>query len=108
MTLYQYLPFIMLVLLMAFIISSVFLKKKNLPVKLFFEGLKQENSGNFEEAIMNYENALNEVKKNKFHSHLEGKIVQKLNVLHTIVEYKNSLRFTRQQSNRWRLLNKRS
>ena len=83
---------------MVFIISSIFLKKKNLPVKLFFEGLKHENSGNFEEAIMNYENALNEVKKSKFHNSLENKIIQKIKVLHTILEYKNSLGFTRQYS----------
>ena len=64
MTLFQYLPFIMIALLIASIISSLFLKKKDLPVELFVEGLRYENDGHFDEAIMNYENALNEVKKN--------------------------------------------
>lgn len=67
--------------------------------KLFLEGLKQENNGHFEEAIMNYENALDEMKKKKYDRHLGDKIIQKLTILNTIVEYKKSLRFTRQQSN---------
>ena len=96
MTFYQYLPFIMILLLISYLISSIFFQKKNLPVKLFVEGLKDENSGHFEEAIMKYENALNEVKKNKFHGTLKNKIIEKMKVLQTIIEYKNSLRFTRE------------
>jgi len=61
----------MITLLIASIISSLFLKKKNLTVELFVEGLRYENDGHFDEAIMNYENALNEVRKNRFQS--EGK-----------------------------------
>ena len=95
MTLFQYLPFIMLTLLIATIISSLFLKKKNLPVELFVEGLKYENDGHFDEAIINYENALSEVKKNKFHRDLENRIIQKLKVLYTISEYKKNIQFTR-------------
>ena len=67
MTIYQYLPFIMIASVIVFIISSLFLKKKNLRVELFVEGLKYENDGHFDEAIINYENALSEVKKNRFH-----------------------------------------
>lgn len=97
MTFYQYIPFIMIVLLIIFIVSSIFLRKKNLPVELYFEGLKLENNGHFEEAIKNYENALQEVKKNKMHSNMEEKIKEKLKVLHTLIEYKHSLEFTRQE-----------
>ena len=71
------------------------LKKKNLPVELFVEGLRYENDGNFDEAIVNYENALSEVKKNRFHSNLKNKIIQKVKVLHTIIAYKKSFLFTR-------------
>ncbi len=42
MTLFQYLPFIMITLLIASVISSLFLKKKDLPVELFVEGLRYE------------------------------------------------------------------
>jgi len=95
MTINQYLPFIMIALLIASIISSLFLKKKDLPVELFVEGLRYENDGHFDEAIMNYENALSEVKKNRFHRDLENKIIQKLKVLYTISEYEKNTQFTR-------------
>ena len=94
MTIYQYLPFIMIAILIASIISSLFLKKKNLPVELFSEALKYENDGHFDEAIINYENALSEVKKNRFHRDLEYRIIQKLKVLHTISEYNKNIQFT--------------
>ena len=95
MTLFQYLPFIMIALLIASIISSLFLKKKDLPVELFVEGLKYENDGHFDEAIINYENALSEVGKNRFHQDLKNKIIQKLKVLRTIIEYKKNIQFIR-------------
>ena len=95
MTLFQYLPFVMIAILIASIISSLFLKKKNLPVELFVEGLKYENDGHFDEAIINYENALNEVRKNRFQNDLENKIIQKLKVLHTVSEYKKNIQFIR-------------
>jgi len=95
MTIYQYLPFIMIAFLIASIISSLFLKKKNLPVELFVEGLRYENNGHFDEAIINYENALSEVKKNRFQEDLENKIIQKLKVLHTIIEYQKNFGFAR-------------
>ena len=95
MTIYQSLPFIMIALIIASIISSFFLKKKDLPVELFVEGLKYENDGHFDEAIINYQNALSEVKKNRFHGDLKNKIIQKIKVLHTIIEYKKNFQFTR-------------
>ena len=95
MTINQYLPFIMIALLIASIISSLFLRKKDLPVELFVEGLRYENDGHFDEAIINYENALSEVKKNKFHRDLENRIIQKLKVLHTISEYRKNIQFIR-------------
>ena len=94
MNFFQYLPFIMIALLITSVISSLFLKKKNLPVELFSEGLKYENDGHFDEAIINYENALSEVKKNRFHRDLKNKIIQKLKVLYTISEYQKNVQFT--------------
>ena len=95
MTFYQYLPFIMIALLITSIISSLFIKKKDLPVELFVEGLRYENDGHFDEAVINYENALSEVKKNRFHRALENKIIQKLKVLHTINEYRKNIQYIR-------------
>ena len=94
MKLFQYLPFIMIALLITSVISSIFLRKKNLPVELFTEGLKYENDGHFDEAIINYENALSEIKKKRFHRDLKSKIIQKLKVLYTISEYQKNVQFT--------------
>ena len=95
MTVYQYLPFIMITLIIASIISSLFIKKRTLPVELFVEGLKNENDGYFDEAIINYENALTQVKTSRFHRDLKNKLIQKLTVLHTIIEYKKNIQFVR-------------
>jgi hypothetical protein len=84
----------MIALLITSVISSIFLRKKNLPAELFTEGLKYENDGLFDEAIINYENALSEIKKNRFHRDLENRIIQKLKVLYTISEYQKNVQFT--------------
>lgn len=85
----------MITLLIGSIFSSFFLKKKDLPVELFIQGLKYENDGHFDEAIINYENALSEVKKNSVHRELRDRIIQKLIVLHLTIEYKNNFQLTR-------------
>lgn len=64
--------------------------KKNIPFELFVEALRDENNGHFEEAVTTYETALNEVKKIRFHGPLKNKIIQKLKLLHTVIEYKNN------------------
>ncbi len=74
--------------LIILLVRSLITKKKNIPANLFLEALRNENSGHFEEAIVTYENALNEVKKRRFHSVLKNKIVEKLKVLHSAIDYK--------------------
>ena len=72
-------------------------RKKSIPVNLYTEALRNENSGHFEDALVSYENALKEVEKEKFmQGSLKKKIVGKLKVLHTIIEYNNSFHFIRQ------------
>jgi len=88
----------MIALIIILIITSLFVKKKSLPVKLFIEAQKNENDGRFEEAIITYESALDEAKKVRFNSELKNRIVDKLKVLHTTIEYRNNLRFTRYPS----------
>jgi hypothetical protein len=76
-----------LILLVRFFI----LRKRNIPAEMFLEALRNENSGNFEEAVITYENALNEVKKIRFHdSSLKRRITEKLKVLRTIIDYEHS------------------
>jgi hypothetical protein len=79
------------------VISSILVNKKTLPLKLFIEAQKDENDGRFEEAVITYESALEEVRKFKFHGSLKNKIIEKLKVLHTTIEYQNSFQRIRQQ-----------
>ena len=95
MLLFQYTPLFMIVIIITLVITSMLIKKKNLPVRLFIEAQKNENDGHFEEAVITYESALDEAKKIRFHGSLKNKIVDKIEVLHTAIDYKNNLRFTR-------------
>lgn len=88
---FYYYIFLFLVLSTVLLLIRYFSsRKKNIPVQLYFAALKDENSGNFEEAIITYENALVEVKKIKFNNTLKNKIVEKLKLLHTVIDYNNN------------------
>ena len=90
---------IMVPLIIIFLFRRFFQNKKNVPGELFTEALRNENSGYFETAIMKYERALDEVKKNRFQDNsLKSKIIEKLKVLHTVIEYKNGFHFGRQDA----------
>ncbi|HEY6063999.1 MAG TPA: hypothetical protein VIV35_10345 [Chitinophagaceae bacterium] len=68
--------------------------KKNVPGELFAEALRNENKGDYEAALVAYENALHEVKKNRFYSNsMKNKIVEKLKVLNTVITYNNNSQF---------------
>jgi len=88
--------FLLIVLSVIILLIHIFvLHRKNIPVELFVEALRNENNGHFEQAVVTYEIALNEVNKIRFHSTLKNKIIQKLKLLHTVIEYKNNLHFIR-------------
>lgn len=84
------------VLIALFIAIVIFIrymiqKRKSVPVELFAEALRNENSGDYATAVTNYKTALLEFRKKKrYNSDLENKIVEKLKVLHTIIEYESS------------------
>ena len=87
---------IMLPLIIIFLFRHFYPHKKNVPDELFTEALRNENSGYFESAIVTYERALDEVKKNRFQDNsLKSKIIYKLKVLHTVIEYKNGFHLGR-------------
>ena len=87
----------MIVIITIAVLSSILVNKKTLPLRLFIEAQKNENDGRFEEAVITYESALDEVRKFRFHGSLKNKIIEKLKVLHTTIEYQNSFQFIRQQ-----------
>ena len=89
-----------MLLIMFILFRSFFQKGRNAPFELFTEALRNENSGHFEKAILNYETALGIVNKTRFHStSLKSKIVEKLKILHTVTEYHNNFQFRRRAGN---------
>ncbi len=88
--------FYLILFLFSIIFLVRFLLKKNITVSFFAKALKNENSGFFEEAVINYESALSEEKKLWFQNiRLKNIITEKIKVLHTNIEYNNSLHMTR-------------
>jgi hypothetical protein len=94
---YYYYAFLIIGLALTIMLIYVYgQRKKDLPFDLFVAALKNENDGLFETAVITYETALDEIKKNKFRGdHLKSKIIGRLKVLHTNIDYNNNLRFTR-------------
>ncbi len=73
-----------------------FFKQRNrvTPFQLFNKALRDENSGYFNEAFINYANALSEVDRLGFHRTLKSRIHEKLKVLRTIIEYEKGIHMT--------------
>ena len=95
--------FVYLILLLGglfLFVRYIIQRKTSLPTQLYIKGLRTENSGNFDEAVVSYENALYEVKKIRFHHNLENKIIEKLKVLRTMKTYKRDQNFIR-ENNSW-------
>jgi len=82
------------------LVRYIIQRKTSLPTQLYIKGLRTENSGNFDEAAISYENALCEVKKIRFHHNLKSKIIGRLKVLRTIKTYKRDQNFIR-ENNSW-------
>ncbi|NTS42682.1 hypothetical protein HRG84_17415 [Flavisolibacter sp. BT320] len=70
-------------------------KKASLSTQLFLQGLHAENNGDYEAAAVTYESALVEIKKGRFNSSLQKKILEKLKVLQLVIDYQNDQNFIR-------------
>jgi transcriptional regulator CtsR len=76
------------IFMLVYMIRIFFFNRKSIPAELFSEALRNENSGNFEAAVLNYETALTEVNKSRFNrGKMMRKITEKLKVLRTVINY---------------------
>ena len=71
-------------------IRSLLLQTKNVPYGLYTQARKLENDGQLEAALVSYETALDAAKKARFHEDLRFKIIEKLKILHMMVDYQNN------------------
>jgi hypothetical protein len=96
-----YFIYLIIILGVFFLLVRYFIvKKTSLATRFFIEATRAENNGNFQEAIIAFENALREVKKVRFHPHLKIRIIEKLKILRTIKTYKKDQGFVR-ENNSW-------
>lgn len=96
MPFYYYFIFFIGLSIIILVLRTLLSRKKNFSVDLFNEAIRNENNGLYEEAVVKYESALMEVNKTRFHRTFKNKIIEKLKVLHTLIEYNNSVRIIRQ------------
>ena len=75
------------------LIFSFGLVKKKIVDELFFEAQRNENNGHIAEAVTIYESVLTKIKKMRFYSNLKNIIIQKLKLLHLVIEYQKKLHF---------------
>ncbi len=69
----------------------LFNKKKSISLELYSEALRKENDGLYEEALMIYEQALQEQEKLRFRdARFTAGIHEKIRVLHSIISYHDS------------------
>lgn len=83
-----------------FLLRHFIVKTASLPTQLYVQGLHAENNGDYEAAAVTYESALVEIKKGRFNSALQKKILEKLKVLHLVIDYQNDQNFTRTNKTR--------
>lgn len=62
---------------------------------MFNKAQIMENNGQYEEAVTAYENALSEANKVKSGSRLKSKIIARIKMLHTVIEYNKTMRYVR-------------
>ena len=88
---YYYILMMIVLSVVILTIRSWVLQWNNMPVQLYVKALQNENSGNFEQALIFYEGALYEGNKIRFHKKFKNKI----KLQHTLIEYRNSFHLIR-------------
>jgi hypothetical protein len=64
--------------------------KKETPVQLYSEGLRNENNGFYDMALSNYEKALIETRKLNINRKFNEKIAQRIKILRSIVDFEKN------------------
>ena len=78
------------ILVFVVIIFVVVAHKRTRHTQLYSEGMRHENAGDYDLAIHDYEDALNEIVKHKQDKEFANKIVQKIKILRTTIDYEKN------------------
>jgi hypothetical protein len=78
--------FVIILFLRTFIYQN-----RNVRAKSFSVALQNENNGDYEQALTNYEIALSEVKKTRNNKTLRSTIIEKIKILRTVIQYEKGL-----------------
>jgi hypothetical protein len=84
-----YMGIFIVLLILVFSVALLFRRKKYTYAELYAEGVKNENDGYFKAALENYNNALAEVEKYKFHEKMKQQLIEKIKVLKSAIEYES-------------------
>jgi len=87
-------PLIYLLLIVALVIIIIVVLlfaryKKNSHTELYKEGVRNENDGQYTLALQNYEDALSEIRKLKVDNKFGDKILERIKMLRTLIDYEN-------------------
>ncbi len=81
-------------LLLILLIRFLLWRRKSIPAELYTEALRNENKGDYQAAVENYETALLAVTKARFpNGKMKQKIAEKLKVLRTVIDYQKSFQY---------------
>ncbi len=95
-------PLLYLALFILPVLSGLFLivylyYKRNNHTDLYSQALRRENNGSYKLALHDYEAALNEVRKFGLNNKFDRKIVQRIKILRTTIEYENNFQTNHSQ-----------
>jgi outer membrane protein assembly factor BamD (BamD/ComL family) len=69
--------------------------RKNSHTELYREGVRNENDGQYAQALQNYEDALSEIRKLKLDNKFGIKIALRIKILRTFLDYEKSFQTNR-------------
>lgn len=87
-----------ILIILLFILKTVIQKKRPSSFSLYVKALKDENSGNLEEALVSYRIAYEEAAKTRFQEDMKQRILKKMKVLHSMKGYNKQFQLNENHS----------
>ncbi|MHA4810810.1 hypothetical protein ACX0G9_22070 [Flavitalea flava] len=81
---------LILPVLLTLVILLFFFYKRNGHTELYSEGVRNENEGRYGQALHNYEDALNEIRKLNRNDKFGKKIAERIKILRTTIDYERN------------------